>query len=86
MSQAAFDKAAAEVKNLKQKPSDDELLKLYGLFKQGTVGDNETAKPGLFDPKGRYKWDAWTNNKGKSKENAQSEYVALVEELKAKLS
>lgn len=34
MSQAEFDKAAEEVKNLKQKPSDDELLKLYGLFKR----------------------------------------------------
>ena len=34
MSQAEFDKAAAEVKNLSAKPSDDELLKLYGLFKR----------------------------------------------------
>jgi diazepam-binding inhibitor (GABA receptor modulating acyl-CoA-binding protein) len=34
MSQAEFDKAAADVKNLSKKPSDDELLKLYGLFKR----------------------------------------------------
>jgi len=34
MSQAAFDKAADEVKLLSKKPSDDELLKLYGLFKR----------------------------------------------------
>lgn len=34
MSQAEFDKAAADVKSLTKKPSDDELLKLYGLFKR----------------------------------------------------
>lgn len=34
MSQAEFDKAAEEVKNLSKKPSDDDLLKLYGLFKR----------------------------------------------------
>ena len=34
MSQAEFDKAAEEVKNLTKKPADDELLKLYGLFKR----------------------------------------------------
>jgi acyl-CoA-binding protein len=34
MSQAEFDKAAEEVKNLSKKPADDQLLKLYGLFKR----------------------------------------------------
>jgi acyl-CoA-binding protein len=34
MSQAAFDKAAEEVKLLSKKPTDDQLLKLYGLFKR----------------------------------------------------
>jgi diazepam-binding inhibitor (GABA receptor modulating acyl-CoA-binding protein) len=34
MSQAEFDRAAEEVKNLTKKPSDDELLQLYGLFKR----------------------------------------------------
>jgi len=34
MSQAAFDKAAEEVRSLTKKPSDDQLLKLYGLFKR----------------------------------------------------
>lgn len=30
----AFQKAAADVKTLTQKPSDEEMLELYGLFKQ----------------------------------------------------
>jgi diazepam-binding inhibitor (GABA receptor modulating acyl-CoA-binding protein) len=39
-----FDKAAEDVKNLKQTPSDDELLELYALYKQATVGDVNTRK------------------------------------------
>lgn len=57
---------------------------LYGLFKQATVGDNNDAKPGMFDLKGKYKWEAWNKRKGLSKEDAQKEYIELVEKLKAK--
>lgn len=59
-----FDDAAAKVKTLKTSPSNDELLKLYALFKQGTVGDNTTDKPGMFDLKGKAKWAAWDEKKG----------------------
>uniref|UniRef100_A0A8R1E368 ACB domain-containing protein n=1 Tax=Caenorhabditis japonica TaxID=281687 RepID=A0A8R1E368_CAEJA len=80
----SFDDAAAKVKSLKTSPSNDELLKLYALFKQGTVGDNTTDKPGMFDLKGKAKWSAWDEKKGTSKDDAQKAYVALVEELVAK--
>ncbi|CAL2029919.1 CBN-ACBP-1 protein [Caenorhabditis brenneri] len=80
----SFDDAAAKVKTLKTSPSNDELLKLYALFKQGTVGDNTTDKPGMFDLKGKAKWSAWDEQKGTSKDAAQAAYVALVEELIAK--
>ncbi|KAG7245761.1 hypothetical protein CRUP_023620, partial [Coryphaenoides rupestris] len=40
---AQFDAAAAEVKQLKAKPEDAEMLKIYGLFKQATLGDNSTG-------------------------------------------
>uniref|UniRef100_A0A914S4P1 ACB domain-containing protein n=1 Tax=Parascaris equorum TaxID=6256 RepID=A0A914S4P1_PAREQ len=43
-------------------PSNDELLELYGLYKQATVGDNISTKPWL-DLKGRAKWDAWESRK-----------------------
>ena len=36
--------------------SNDEKLEAYGLFKQGTVGDNTTKKPSMFDFTGGYKW------------------------------
>jgi diazepam-binding inhibitor (GABA receptor modulating acyl-CoA-binding protein) len=55
---------------------------IYYLL-EATVGDNNTDKPGMFDLKGKYKWEAWNGNKGKAKETAQQEYVAFVAELKA---
>lgn len=39
-----FNKAAEDVKKLKAKPTDEELLELYALYKQATVGDCNTSK------------------------------------------
>lgn len=79
-----FNAAAEKVKTLTKRPSDDEFLELYALFKQATVGDNETSKPGLLDLKGKAKWEAWNKQKGKATEAAQKEYIAFVEGLVAK--
>ncbi|XP_041663645.1 acyl-CoA-binding protein [Cheilinus undulatus] len=79
-----FDKAAEEVKTLKAKPSDEEMLQVYSLFKQATVGDVNTTRPGMFDFTGKAKWDAWEKQKGKSQEDAMNEYIKLVEQLKEK--
>ena len=51
---------------------------MYGLFKQATVGDVNIARPGMFDPKGKAKWDAWEANKGMSQEDAKAAYVKLL--------
>ncbi|XP_019747644.1 acyl-CoA-binding protein homolog isoform X2 [Hippocampus comes] len=82
---AEFEKAAEDVKNLKTRPSDQELLDLYGLYKQAVVGDINTERPGLFDMKGKAKWDAWNSRKGMSKDEAMSAYIALAKELISKL-
>ncbi|XP_055973578.1 acyl-CoA-binding protein [Sorex fumeus] len=84
MSQAEFDKAAEEVKNLKSKPTDEEMLFIYSHFKQATVGDVNTERPGMLDFKGKAKWDAWNGLKGTSKDSAMKAYVEKVEELKGK--
>lgn len=42
--QAEFDKAAEDVKKVKAKPTDEELLFLYGLYKQAVVGDINTGR------------------------------------------
>ncbi|EGV99072.1 Acyl-CoA-binding protein [Cricetulus griseus] len=81
---AEFDKAAEEVKRLKTQPTDEEMLFIYSHFKQATVGDVNTDRPGLLDLKGKAKWDSWNKLKGTSKESAMKTYVEKVEELKKK--
>ncbi|KAJ8252786.1 hypothetical protein GJAV_G00205570 [Gymnothorax javanicus] len=84
MSEADFGKAAEEVKVLKTTPSDAEKLEIYSLYKQVTVGDVNTDRPGMLDFTGKAKWDAWTKKKGMSKEDAMEAYVKLVDQLKGK--
>ncbi|CAN9498029.1 unnamed protein product [Ophioblennius macclurei] len=79
-----FNAAAAEVKQLKAKPTDEEMLQIYALFKQANVGDVNTARPGMLDFTGKAKWDAWEKLKGKSKDDAMNEYIELVGKLKEK--
>lgn len=83
--QEQFKTAADLVKKLAKEPTDGEKLSVYGLFKQVTVGDCNIDKPkNVLDLKGKAKWEAWNSLKGKSKEDAMSEYVAKVEELQNK--
>ncbi|KAI6182390.1 Acyl-CoA-binding protein-like protein 1 [Aphelenchoides bicaudatus] len=79
-----FEEAVDLVKKLKTSPDNDELLELYALFKQSTVGDNKTEKPGMFDLKAKYKWSAWDGKKGISQNDAKAQYVALYEKLAEK--
>jgi len=79
-----FEEAVEKVKQLKQSPNNDELLEVYALYKQATVGENTTPKPGMFDLKGKAKWEAWNGKKGVSQEEAKQKYVAKYDELAAK--
>lgn len=78
---AAFDKAMADSKNLSERPDNVTLLKIYALYKQGSVGDNTDKKPGFGDMVARAKWDAWNSLKGTSQEDAMQQYVDLIESL-----
>lgn len=79
--QEQFDKAVEDVKNLKETPKDDQLLEVYALYKQATVGDVNTTRPGLLDFKGKAKWDAWEHKKGTNSEKAKQDYVNNVNGL-----
>lgn len=81
----AFVESQERVKRLSKRPSNAELLDLYGLYKQGTEGDVQGSRPGLLDLKGRAKFDAWTGRKGMAAADAKARYVALVAELVKKL-
>ncbi|TRZ03119.1 hypothetical protein DNTS_029900, partial [Danionella cerebrum] len=75
--QAEFEQYAADVKKIKSRPSDQELLDLYGLYKQALVGDINTDKPGMLDMKAKAKWEAWNSRKGMSNEDAMTAYITL---------
>jgi len=76
-----FAAAQVRVKQLTKSPDTSELLELYALFKQGTLGDVQGERPGMLDFKGRAKYDAWQGKRGTGKDAAMQSYVALVEQL-----
>ncbi|MCO5187718.1 MAG: acyl-CoA-binding protein [Anaerolineae bacterium] len=82
--QTQFEQAVATSKTLTKKPSNDVLLQLYSLYKQATSGDVSGKRPGMLDPVGRAKYDAWSKLKGSSAEDAMQQYVNVIDDLKAK--
>jgi peroxisomal 3,2-trans-enoyl-CoA isomerase len=56
-----FDEAQKRLQTLKASPGNEAKLKLYGLFKQATVGKVNTKRPGMTDFVGKAKWDAWNS-------------------------
>jgi acyl-CoA-binding protein len=77
-----FESAAADVQKLKKRPDDEDMLRLYALYKQATVGDVQGERPGAFSFADRAKYDAWTNLKGTSSTQAMESYVKLATRLK----
>jgi diazepam-binding inhibitor (GABA receptor modulating acyl-CoA-binding protein) len=80
---AKFEQAIADSKSLSEKPSNETLLQLYSLYKQGTEGDVSGEAPtNPFDFVNKAKYEAWAALKGKTSDDAMQEYVDLVEKLK----
>lgn len=77
-----FEAAAAESKNLPKRPDNDTLLKIYALYKQGSLGDVQGQRPGFPDMVGQAKYDAWSKLKGTSSDEAMENYIELIESLK----
>lgn len=76
-----FVTAVDKVKTLKTKPDNYTLGRIYGLYKQATIGDCNIAQPWAVQVEARAKWDAWNNEKGKSQDKAKKEYARLVDKL-----
>lgn len=79
--QQVFESAVARSKELTKRPSNEELLSLYALYKQATEGDASGERPGGFDFKGIAKYDAWAELKGKTKDQAMQDYITLMDRL-----
>ena len=77
-----FEQAVADSKELSERPSNKTLLQLYSWYKQATEGDVNGEAPNMFDFVAKAKYEAWAALKGKSTEEAQQEYINLVQKLK----
>ncbi|CAE8602152.1 unnamed protein product [Polarella glacialis] len=64
-----------------KKVPQDVLAKIHGLFQQATVGDASGDPPA--DASMKAKFEAWTVNKGMSKEDAMAAYTKFIDEKKA---
>jgi diazepam-binding inhibitor (GABA receptor modulating acyl-CoA-binding protein) len=79
-----FEKAVAQSKELKIRPDNETLLRLYSLYKQATEGDIEAdEKPAMFDFVAQAKYNAWSNLKGTTIQEAMHLYITLVTDLAA---
>ncbi|CAH1988787.1 unnamed protein product [Acanthoscelides obtectus] len=74
-----FKSACDQARNFKKRPADGDVLELYGLYKQATVGDVNKAKPS--DSEGAAKWNAWNSKKGLAAKYAKEQYIANVNTL-----
>lgn len=79
-----FDKVASFVRGVRDfsdlagvnlKPGNDDLLKLYALYKQSTLGPCTGPRPSFFDVQGRYKYDAWRELGEMSRTQAMQNYI-----------
>ena len=66
-----------------KEPPTEAKLKMYGLFKQANMGDNTASSPWL-PGEAKMKWAAWEACKGKTKEEAMTEYIAELERQKVR--
>ena len=82
----AFEKAAEAAQQLPQRPTNEELLKLYALYKQASEGNVTGERPTGFDFKGAAKYDAWKDLEGLGKEEAEEASISFVNNLLEKYS
>jgi diazepam-binding inhibitor (GABA receptor modulating acyl-CoA-binding protein) len=77
-----FEDKAQAIRDAKPAMDDAQKAEIYGLFKQGSLGDNTVDKPGLMSGfEARGKWDAWEAKKGMSQDDAKQAYVDLVNSI-----
>ena len=76
-----FEDAVKRSKQLSERPGDNDLLKIYALYKQAKEGDIQGDRPGGFDFVAAAKYNAWEKLKGKSGEEAMQDYINFIDEL-----
>ncbi|KAJ7122739.1 hypothetical protein C8R44DRAFT_784410 [Mycena epipterygia] len=87
---AQFDRAVEIVQGLPKtgpiQTGYDEKLTMYSLYKQATVGNVTSPRPGIWDMLGRAKWDAWAKHKDLDPYEAKWLYVGALMKVLRKYS
>ena len=78
---ATFERAVSSAKSLPASTTDEQKLKLYGLYKQATVGPAPAEGPSRLNVVAFSKWSAWNDVRTLSAEQASGMYVTLVASL-----
>ncbi|GBF98389.1 hypothetical protein Rsub_10784 [Raphidocelis subcapitata] len=77
---AAADRvAAAVIAGGAARPSEADLLALYGLYKQATAGDCATPRPWFWHVAKLQQWRAWNRLRGMPQAGAMAEYTRLAD-------
>lgn len=78
-----FVKYSNIAKVLPKKPSDNDMLFLYGFYKQATIGDCNIEQPAfnVFKLKEYKKWEAWNSHEGIDTKTAMRQYIEKVKQL-----
>ncbi|XP_077972105.1 acyl-CoA-binding protein homolog 1-like [Styela clava] len=79
-----FEAAIQKLGTLTEDPDNSAKLKIYGLFKQATLGKNTTDKPGAFNFVAQAKWAAWNDLGEMTQDEAKQAYVDIVDDLASK--
>ena len=89
--QQQFEAATQRVDNLPPEQGAEDMVELYGLYKQATAGDHDTqgeevGRDDHDNPNGpgglsQAQWDSWSKCKGMPEEDAKRRYVDIVNKI-----
>ena len=77
-----FERSASEVHEFRHTPGNEELLNLYGLYKQAKFGNNDNDEPWKINWTEWNKWNAWKKMYREPPNKCMKAYIKFVEELK----
>lgn len=84
--ESKFNNACNLIKIYPKNVENKDLLYLYGMYKQATLGNCNILEPSSYDFKKHAKWNEWNNNKDITKNVAMAFYISRVNELYTKLN
>ena len=79
--QEQFEQSVQLIKTKTSHTSNEDLLIIYGLYKQIMQGDCTTPQPWAVQLEQRARWDAWFLHSGMNKNEAMQKYIKKVNDI-----